>query len=126
MKKKLLYIAVALSLGLASCSPYKSLSSNRFEKLLTDESIQLVDVRTPEEYAEGHIPGSLNIDVKNKETFPVIVDSLLDNSHKIAVYCRSGVRSRTAADQLVQKGFKVYNLNKGFRDWTKNKKEIEK
>ena len=109
-----------------SCAPYKNLSTNRFEKKIKDNSIQLVDVRTPEEYAEGHIPGSLNIDVKDKENFPASVDKHLNKSQKVAVYCRSGRRSRTAAEHLTEKGFKVYNLNKGITHWIKKGKETKK
>ena len=86
----------------------------------------MVDVRTPEEFAEGHIPGSLNIDVKDKEHFPTSVDKLLNREKKVAVYCRSGRRSRTAAEHLTGKGFKVYNLNKGILHWEKKGKKIEK
>ena len=117
---------LAIIICTTSCAPYKNLSTNRFEKKIKDNSIQLVDVRTPEEYAEGHIPGSLNIDVKDKENFPTSVDKLLDKEKKVAVYCRSGRRSRTAAKQLTEKGFKVYNLKKGILHWKEKGKTIEK
>ena len=51
---------------------------------------------------------------------------LLNKEKKVAVYCRSGRRSRTAAEQLTQKGFKVYNLNKGILHWKEKGKTIEK
>ena len=128
MVKKLFRICffLAIIICTTSCAPYKNLSTNRFEKKIKDNSIQLVDVRTPEEYAEGHIPGSLNIDVKDKENFPTSVDKLLDKEKKVAVYCRSGRRSRTAAKQLTEKGFKVYNLKKGILHWKEKGKTIEK
>ena len=128
MVKKLFRICLFLAIIICttSCAPYKNLSTNRFEKKIKDNTIQLVDVRTPEEYAEGHIPSSLNIDVKDKENFPTSVDKLLDKEKKVAVYCRSGRRSRTAAEQLTQKGFKVYNLNKGILHWKEKGKTIEK
>ena len=112
MVKKLFRICffLAIIICITSCAPYKNLSTNR----------------SPEEYAEGHIPGSLNIDVKDKENFPTSVDKLLDKEKKVAVYCRSGRRSRTAAEQLTQKGFKVYNLNKGILHWKEKGKTIEK
>ena len=89
-------------------------------------SIQLLDVRTLAEHMEGHIPGSLNINVKD-ENFANCIDELLDkNRREVAVYCRSGRRSRTAADILVKKGFKVYNLDKGILNWMEEGREIEK
>jgi rhodanese-related sulfurtransferase len=88
--------------------------------------VQLVDVRTLAEHMEGHIPGSLNINVKDEEGFPAAVDELLDKGKEVAVYCRSGRRSRTAADLLIKKGFKVYNLDKGILNWIEEGREIEK
>ena len=54
------------------------------------------------------------------------VDSLLNKNQDVAVYCRSGRRSRTAAELLVKKGFKVYNLDKGILNWIEEERELEK
>ena len=104
---------------------YKNLSSAQFEELIKNENVQLLDVRTLAEHMEGHIPGSLNINVQDKD-FSSCIDDLLDNKKEVAVYCRSGRRSRTAADILVKKGFKVYNLDKGILNWMEEGREIEK
>lgn len=77
---------------------------------------QLVDVRSAEEYAKGHIASAQNIDVK-KDSFLALADSLLDKSKPVAVYCKGGVRSRIAAKQLLAKGFMVYNLQDGYDGW---------
>lgn len=122
---RILFTIVTAS-SLYACTPYKNLSTNSFERKIKSSDIQLVDVRTPEEYAESHIPGSINIDVKNEERFPALVDSLLVPNQKVAVYCRSGRRSRTAADILVKKGFKVYNLDKGILNWIEKGRKTEK
>ena len=53
-------------------------------------------------------------------------DDLLNKEQPVAVYCRSGRRSRTAADLLVKKGYKVYNLDKGILNWIEEGREIEK
>ena len=84
----------------------------------------LVDVRTLAEHMEGHIPGSLNINVQD-ENFASCIDDLLDKKKEVAVYCRSGRRSRTAAEILVKKGFKVYNLDKGILNWMEEGREVE-
>lgn len=104
---------------------FKNLSSDEFERFIEDESVQRVDVRTVAEYTEGHIPGSLNINVLD-DNFPANADELLDKSQPVAVYCKSGRRSRKAAHLLVKKGFKVYNLDKGFENWKELGKPIER
>lgn len=127
----MIFFACAFSLGLWACAgkqkaEYKDLSSAQFEELIKNENVQLLDVRTLAEHMEGHIPGSLNINVKD-ENFSSCVDDLLDkNRREVAVYCRSGRRSRTAAEILVKKGFKVYNLDKGILNWIEEGREIEK
>ena len=125
------FFVCAFSLGLWACTgkqdvEYKNLTSAQFEELIKSPNVQLVDVRTLTEHMEGHIPGSLNINVKDEAGFPTAVDDLLDKEKEVAVYCRSGRRSRTAADLLVKKGFKVYNLDKGILNWIEEGREIEK
>ena len=128
----MIFFVCAFSLGLWACAvgnkkaEYKNLTSAQFEELIKNPNVQLVDVRTLAEHMEGHIPGSLNINVKDEANFPTAIDSLLNKSQEVAVYCRSGRRSRTAADILVKKGFKVYNLDKGILNWMEEGREIEK
>ena len=126
----MIFFVCAFSMGLWACAgkqkvEYKNLSSAQFEELIKNENVQLLDVRTLAEHMEGHIPGSLNINIQDKD-FSSCVDDLLDNKKEVAVYCRSGRRSRTAADILVKKGFKVYNLDKGILNWMEEGREIEK
>jgi rhodanese-related sulfurtransferase len=126
----MIFFVCAFSMGLWACAgkqkvEYKNLSSAQFEELIKNENVQLLDVRTLAEHMEGHIPGSLNINVQDKD-FSSCIDDLLDNKKEVAVYCRSGRRSRTAADILVKKGFKVYNLDKGILNWMEEGREIEK
>ena len=125
-----LFVA-AFGFGMWACThkedKFKNLTSKQFEELIKDPSIQLVDVRTVAEYTEGHIPGSLNITLKDEEGFPLAIDELLDKGKPVAVYCRSGRRSRTAAELLIKKGFqKVYNLDKGILNWMEEGREINK
>lgn len=126
----MIFFVCAFSLGLWACTgnqkvEYKNLSSAQFEELIKNPDVQLVDVRTLAEHMEGHIPGSLNINVKD-ENFASCIDDLLTKDKDVAVYCRSGKRSRTAAEVLVKKGFKVYNLDKGILNWIEEGREIEK
>lgn len=126
----MIFFVCAFALGLWACTgnkkeEFKNLNSAQFEELIKDSNVQLLDVRTLEEHMEGHIPGSMLIDVKG-EKFASYVDDLLNKEKKVAIYCRSGRRSRTAAEILVKKGFKVYNLDKGILNWIEEGREIEK
>lgn len=68
----------------------------------------LIDVRTPEEYQEGHIPGSINIPLQQMEQAETVVN---DKNKKLYVYCRSGSRSRQAAGILKEMGYHdVHNI----------------
>ncbi len=64
----------------------------------------LLDVRTPEEFAEGHVPGAVNIDVKNPNFEEEI--QKLDTKKNYFIYCKSGVRARLATEKMQEKGFK--------------------
>jgi phage shock protein E len=78
----------------------------------------LIDVRTPFEYAEGHIEQARNIDVSSPN-FSAEVDKL-PKDQAIFVYCGIGVRSAKAANILRKKGFKhVYDLDGGYEDLIK-------
>lgn len=64
----------------------------------------LLDVRTPEEFAEGHVPGAINIDVKNSSFEKEI--QKLDPKKNYYIYCKSGVRAKLATEKMQEKGFK--------------------
>ena len=109
---------------LFSCSAdnkFKSVSVEEFEALITDTTVQRLDVRTPEEYAEGHIAGSININV-NDESFEIKALDTLDKDRTVALYCRSGRRSKKAASILSNNGFKVVELATGFNGWVEKNK----
>lgn len=123
------FVCIAV-IGLIACTPkaqdkFKNLTADEFEDYLQKDSVQLVDVRTVAEYSDGHIPGSININVLD-EQFAANADELLDKNQSVAVYCKSGRRSRNAARILVKKGFHVVNLDKGFENWKELDKAIEK
>lgn len=73
-----------------------------FEEYKNTEGAFLLDVRTPEEYAQGHIPGSMNIPLQTIESVDEVVPDLSAN---LFVYCRSGARSAQAAAMLKQMGY---------------------
>ena len=85
---------------------------------LIEEGYTILDVRTQEEFEEGHIQGALNINVKD-DTFITAIQKL-SPSDTLLVYCRSGRRSLYAAQVMVSFGFqKIYDLEGGFLNWKK-------
>ncbi|MCW5515482.1 rhodanese-like domain-containing protein [Muriicola sp. Z0-33] len=79
--------------------------------------VQLVDVRTPKEYNEGHIPNAVNIDYYNSPEF-IKQFKKLDPDKPLFLYCRSGARSLKSARRLIDMGFKkVYDLKGGYLQW---------
>ena len=74
---------------------FTNLSADEFERLINDSEVQCVDVRTATEYSEEHIAGSLNINVLDQH-FLDDAEKQLEHNRPVAVYCRSGRRSRKA------------------------------
>lgn len=96
---------------------YNSITPEELSNLISSSSVVLVDIRTQEEYESGHIPNTeYNIDVKY-DSFLDKANLLLDKDTPVALYCRSGNRSKTAADILAKDGYAVYELATGFNGW---------
>ena len=101
------------------------LSIAQFEKLSGKKKSRILDVRTPEEVAEEHLPGALTVDFLN-ENFASKVQELPKNKTYL-LYCRSGNRTRKAADAMQKMGFKhVYMLEGGISAWKNAGKKVEK
>lgn len=114
--------------SLFSCqqkADYKSLSADDFSALIQDEKVQRLDVRTLAEYSEGRIPQTVNINVLD-HSFAAMADSILQKDKPVALYCRSGKRSKKAAKILSEKGYTVFELDKGFNSWQGEGKEVER
>lgn len=86
------------------------------EQISSKDNIQLLDVRTAEEYAEGHLENAINIDVQGP-SFTKKVGEQLDKSQPIYLYCRSGKRSMMAAKALEKEGYSIVNLKGGILGW---------
>ena len=85
-------------------------------KALVEKGYTIIDVRTPEEYEEGHIEGAQNINIKS-EAFVTEIENL-SKSDTLLIYCRSGRRSLYAAQVMVSIGFqRIYDLEGGFLNW---------
>ena len=81
----------------------------------TDENSVIIDVRTPEEEAEGLIPNSINLNIMDQNFPTKVLD--LDKSKTYYVYCRSGARSANACQFMEKNGLKSYNLIGGIQAW---------
>ena len=106
---KLLLAGLCISGTACSQKAYKDLNVEEFDAYIAenkDKGLQLVDVRTAEENAEGTIPGAMLIDFKQSD-FAERAEKMLDKERPVAVFCRSGRRSANAASILTEKGFKT-------------------
>jgi rhodanese-related sulfurtransferase len=110
---KTLILLVFATLGAASaCSNKGAQSRGEEARRWVAQGAVLLDVRTPQEYASGHLPGAINIPVQ------VLASRMgeIPKGSKVVVYCHSGVRARQAASMLSSKGYEVFDLG-SFRDW---------
>ena len=91
-----------------------------FKNKIELTKVRLIDVRTPMEFSQGNINGSVNVDFKNEEEFFNYFNEL-DKSEPVFLYCRSGNRSKNSAEKLINLGFlKIYDLEGGFIEWNLN------
>ena len=95
--------------------------SEAVKMMETEKNYIILDVRRADEFAEGHIPGAIN--VANESIGTAEIPELLDKSQLILVYCRSGRRSKEASEKLVKLGYTNIVEFGGILDW---KGEIEK
>lgn len=120
MKNFILLIIMCFSSLWLSCQPkqsFKSVDVKEFKKAVADTAYVVLDVRTAKEYAEGHIPGTdYNIDVL-QDDFEDIALKSIPKEKSVALYCRSGNRSKKAARILTENGYRVIELSTGFKGW---------
>ena len=94
---------------------YKKITSDEAKKMMETQKVIVVDVRTLEEYTEGHIPNAISVPL---ETIENEAEAKLKNKDDlILVYCRSGRRSREAALKLIEKGYTNVIDFGGIQDW---------
>lgn len=100
----------------SAAAAFQNLQPAEFAQGLRQPGAVLLDVRRPDEFASGHLPGAVNIDVTSPDFAQRV--ATLDKTQPTYVYCRSGARSATAAGQLTTAGFaQVSNLLGGVLDW---------
>jgi rhodanese-related sulfurtransferase len=120
VKKILILVAAVFGIALltgcgSSSGGVTNVDPAAFLTTASQTGTVVVDVRTPSEYAAGHIQGAINIDVE-APTFDAEI-AKLDKNATYAVYCHSGRRSGLATDAMGKAGFThVYNLSGGISD----------
>jgi len=117
--KKVFFIFIMMY-SFSSCAQetkqHQLISQEEFAKILTKE-IQLLDVRTPQEYQQGYIKGAVLINFFDPD-FVTKVSTRFDKNKPLYIYCAVGGRSNKAAKKLIAKGFEsVYDLKGGFTKW---------
>ena len=118
-----IFLAALAIFVLAGCS--KETAENSYKQISMDEAVTMMaeetdyiilDVRTPEEFAEKHIPNAIN--VPNETIGKDEIPELPNKEQLILVYCRSGNRSKQASEKLVKLGYtNIYEFG-GINDWT--------
>ena len=108
-----------MSIGFTSCNcnNWTDLTPDAFEKSYNADGTVTIDVRTADEFEQGHLYHAVNIDWQ-KDGFMDEIKENFNTTLTLAIYCRSGKRSAAAAQALSDAGYKVLNLTGGYTAWT--------
>lgn len=119
MKKMVIIVAVLGLFSVVSAQEKpaaKVLEPKDYSLLIHEEGLQLIDVRTPEEYKAGHVKGAVNVDFLSEDFSEKM--SEFDKKKPVLIYCRSGNRSGKAAVILHAEGFMdITDLKGGYMAW---------
>ncbi len=118
---KNIFISIAAFFGVAACGSSQEvvdvLKPKEFiAAAKSDTSSVLLDVRRPDEFADGHIDGAVNLNWLDVDAFSAGV-SKLDKEKSYYIYCRSGRRSNAAAQKMKSLGFNVHDMRGGILKW---------
>jgi len=103
----------------ADCAASQTISvaAQEFAQHIQEPEVIILDVRTPEEFAAGHIENAINVDFNNPAEFQATL-ATLDKQTEYAIYCRSGNRSGQAMEIMREQGFSsITNLSDGIIEW---------
>ena len=115
----LLFLSSTILISAQQTEKIQVIDVANFKEAVVGKTVQLVDVRTPEEYNAGYIDNAINIDYFDQEKFKQAFKKL-DKDKPVYVYCRSGSRSNMSAIILKELGFtKLYDLDGGYIAWCK-------
>ena len=121
--KKLIPLLLS-ALMFTGCAETSNHQTNNYRSITMDDAVTMMaketgyiilDVRRPDEFAAGHIPGAIN--VANESIGTAEISELPDKNQLIMVYCRSGRRSKEASEKLVKLGYTNIVEFGGILDW---------
>ncbi len=104
--------------------PVPKLSVEEFDKKRQEKDAVVLDVRTPEEFKAGHVPGAVNLDIGDKDFDKKLAS--LDKNKTYLVHCARGGRSARATATMRSTFDKLYDFSGGFSAWQKAGKPVEK
>jgi rhodanese-related sulfurtransferase len=117
--------ALSLAVSLCGAEPVEVDAAKASEVLVTDAAVTVLDLRTPDEFAEGHLQGAANIDFLDG-TFESLLQKL-DPEKPYLVHCASGRRSAQAMEVFEKLKFtKIYHLTSGYKGWVDAGKPVVK
>ncbi len=123
MKKIITCLLATLGLSTACSQSFENADVLAFSELIEASDVVVLDVRSASEYAEGHIEGAVLID-QSQSDFLEKAKAALPKDKAIAIYCRSGRRSASAAKKLAAEGYKCVNLKGGIIAWKEAGKAV--
>ena len=119
IKKFSLWVIACLCSFTISSIAQEKISAAALNRIIeTNQNLQLIDVRTPDEFSKGHISKAQNINYNSPDFQKNI--AALDQSKPVYVYCLSGGRSAAASKALQDKGFDVVEMSGGMMEWRSN------
>lgn len=127
--KNLSFLALVIFMVFASCKKEDDpkitvITAEEMQFFLEADNVQLIDVRSQEQFNKGHIQGAQNIDFLSPTFFEDI--NKLDKDKPVYLYCNSGNRSAKCAQKMIEIGFiKIYDLDGGFSKWQHEGLEIQ-
>jgi len=131
MKRLFLFMSLAMALFFVSCKDksvaeeVKVISVEEVREAMGNGEFQLIDVRTIEEFGEGHLKNAKNICVTDDDFKEKVAK--LNRNEPVYLYCRSGKRSARAGEILREMGFtEIYDMDGGILKWNEEDFELEK
>lgn len=124
MKNTLFVLSLFTAIAFAADSP-QHVQAAEAAQIIAEGKVVIVDVRTADEFKQGHIPGAKNIDIMGDDFEKRL--AALDKTKPTLVHCQAGGRSRRALKLFEQIGFtKLIHLDDGFGGWEASGKPVEK